>query len=175
MGLIYSNIPELEGSNTEIVLSNLSELECDIERIIEKRLAHLSELADAILRDGDDPDIVKSILLSIKSEGKADSGNVIESNRAAADAVFSRMSLVERLTLFKEVLGSGGISKKSIMRYISPDEEITVSEDATDRIAYLKNSYNDIAYMQFSALLSSPRAAYFTSVADVCESVHNGS
>ena len=100
MGLIYSNIPELEGSNTEIVLSNLSELESDIEKIIEKRLAHLAELADAILRDGDDPDIIKSILLSIKSEGKADSGNVIESNRPAADAVFSRMSLVERLTHF---------------------------------------------------------------------------
>ena len=174
MGLIYSNIPELEGSNTEIVLSNLSELESDIEKIIEKRLAHLAELADAILRDGDDPDIIKSILLSIKSEGKADSGNVIETNRPAADAVFSRMSIVERLTLFKEVLGSGGISKKNIMRYIAPDEEITVSEDAAERIAYLKNSYNDIAYMQFSSLFSSPRAAYFASVADVCESVYNG-
>ena len=63
MGLIYSNIPELEGSNTEIVLSNLSGLESDIETIIEKRLAHLSELAGAILRDGDDPDIIKSILI----------------------------------------------------------------------------------------------------------------
>ena len=63
MGLIYSNIPELEGSNTEIALSNLSELERDVEIIIEKRLAHLSELSDAILRDGDDPDVIKSILL----------------------------------------------------------------------------------------------------------------
>ncbi len=175
MGLIYSNIPELEGSNTEIVLSNLSELEGDIETVIEKRLAHLSELAGAILRDGDDPDIVKSILLSIKSEGNADSGNIIEENRPAADAVFSRMSLVERLTLFKEVLGSGGINKKSFVKYISPETDVSVSEDAAERIAYLKNSYNDVAYMQFSSLFLSPRAAYFRSVSDVCESVYNGS
>ncbi|MBE6684509.1 MAG: hypothetical protein E7592_02515 [Ruminococcaceae bacterium] len=175
MGLIYSNIPELEGSNTEIVLSNLTGLESDIETIIEKRLAHLSELADAILRDGDDPDIVKSILLSIISEGKADSGNIIEENRPAADAVFSRISLVERLILFKEMLRSGVINKKNISRYIFPDSDIAVSEDAAERIAYLKNSYNDIAYIQFSSLFSSPRAAYFASVSDVCESVYNGS
>ena len=175
MGLIYSNIPELEGSNTEIVLSNLFELEGDIETVVEKRLAHLSELADAILRDGGDPDIVKSILLSIKSEGNADSGNVVEENRTAADAVFSRMSLVERLTLFKEVLGSGGVNKKNIVKYISPETDVPISEDAAERIAYLKNSYNDVAYMQFSSLFSSPRAAYFTSISDVCESVYNGS
>lgn len=174
MGLIYSNIPELEGSNTEIVLSNLSGLESDIETIIEKRLAHLSELAGAILRDGDDPDIIKSILLSIKSEGNADSGNIIDENRPAADAVFSRVSLVERLTLFKEVLGAGVIDRKSVVKYISPESEFAVSEDAAERIAYLKNSYNDIAYMQFSSLLNSPRAAYFANVADVCENVYNG-
>lgn len=175
MGLIYSNIPELEGSNTEIALSNLSELERDVEIIIEKRLAHLSELSDAILRDGDDPDVIKSILLSIKSDGSADSGNVITENKAAADAVFSRLSLVERLTLFKEILGLGGTSKKNIVRYFLPREDSLVSEDAAERIAYLKNSYNDVAYMQFSSLLSSPRAAYFSNVTDVCESVYNGS
>lgn len=175
MGLIYSNIPELEGSNTEIVLSNLYELEGDIETVVEKRLAHLSELASAISRDGDDPDVIKSILLSIKSEGNADSGNIIEENRPAADAVFFRMSLVERLNLFREVLGSGHVSKSGIVRYISPETDIVVADDAAERIAYIKNSYNDVAYMQFSSLLSSPRAAYFTSVSDVCESVYNES
>ena len=67
MGLIYSDIPELEGSNTEIALSNLSALEVSFEELIEKRLAHLSELADAILMDGGDPDVVKSIFLLMLS------------------------------------------------------------------------------------------------------------
>ena len=175
MGLIYSDIPELEGSNTEVVLGNLSELEAELETLIEKRLAHLAELSSAIMRDGDDPDIIKSIILSIRSEGKADSGNVIDENRHAADAIFSKFSLVERLAIFKEAFGRMSADRKTMSRYFNRDFDFTVSEEASERIAYLKNSYNDVAYMQFSSLLNSPRAAYFGSVIDVCESVYNGS
>lgn len=173
MGLIYSDIPELEGSNTEIALSNLAELEEVLEILVEKRLAHLSELAAAILLDGGDPDIIKSIILSIRSEGIADSGNVIDENRHVADAIFSKVSLIERLTVFKEAFGKNGADRKHLSRYLTGDHEITVNENAAERIAYLKNSYNDIAYMQFSSLFNSPRAAYFGSVTDVCESVYN--
>lgn len=88
MGLIYSDIPELEGSNTEIALANLSSLELSLEELIEKRMAHLSELSDAILQDGGDPDVIKSIFLSIKSEGNADSGNIIDENKQEADFIF---------------------------------------------------------------------------------------
>ena len=175
MGLIYSNIPELEGSNTEIVLSNLSPLEGSLEITIEKRLAHLAELASAILKDGDDPDIIKSIILSIRAEGNADSGNILDENRHAADAIFARMSLLERLTLFKEIFGKMSSEKRNLIKYFNKDPEVQISEEASERIAYLKNSYNDTAYMQFASLLNSPRAAYFNSIADVCESVYNGS
>ncbi|MBQ8408716.1 MAG: hypothetical protein IJY39_07610 [Clostridia bacterium] len=175
MGLIYSDIPELEGSNTEIVLSNLSELEESLEILIEKRLAHLSELAAAILLDGGDPDIIKSIILSIRSEGKADSGNVIDENKHVADAVFSKVSLIERLTVFKETFYKLSADKKNVSKYFQNEQETAVSEEASERIAYLKNSYNDAAYMQFASLFNSPRAAYYGSVADVCESVYNGS
>ena len=174
MGLIYSNIPELEGSKTEIVLTNLSEIEPALESVIEKRLANISELAEAILQDGGEPDIVKSIILSIKSEGTADSGNMINQNRQTADAIFSKFSLVERLTLFKELCGRINEESFSVMKHFLKENEISVSTEASERIAYLKNSYNDIAFMQFSALLNSPRAAYFESVSNVCESVFNG-
>ncbi len=174
MGLIYSDIPELEGSNTEIALANLSELEGEIEAIIEKRLAHLTELSDAILGDGGDPDIIKSILLSIRSDGNADSGNVIEENRNSADAVFSKLSLVERLIIFKEIFCNLSAEKKDVFKQYWQEQEIEVSPEASERIAYLKNSYNDAVYLQFSSLLSSPRAAYFGSITDVCESVYNG-
>lgn len=173
MGLIYSDIPELEGSNTEIVLSNLSELEAELEVLIEKRLAHLCELSSAILRDGGDPDIIKSIILSIRSEGCADSGNVIDENRHAADAIFSKLSLVERLSIFKEAFGKMNTDKKVTAKYFNGEVDFSVPEEAVERIAYLKNSYNDMAFMQFSSLLGSPRAAYFGSITDVCESVYN--
>lgn len=174
MGLIYSDIPELDGSNTEIALANLSELEELLENVTEKRLAHLSELSEAILRDGGDPDIIKSIFLSIRSDGNADSGNVIDENRHSADALFSKISLIERLTVLKETFGKLSAEKKNLFKQYWQEQEIEVSEEAAERIAYLKNSYNDAAYLQFSTLLSSPRAAYFGSITDVCESVYNG-
>ena len=70
MGLIFTDIPELEGSRTEIVLANLSELEEKFEALVEQRLSHLCELSDAVIRDGEDFDIIKrerkvSILPSI--------------------------------------------------------------------------------------------------------------
>ena len=174
MGLIYSNIPELEGSNTEISLANLSELEEQVESIVEKRLAHLSELAEAMLQDGEDADVIKSIFLSIRSEGKADSGSVIDENRHAADEVFSRISLVERLYLFKETFEKLSIEKKELLKQYWSEDEIEITAEASERISYLKNSYTDSVYLQFSSLLSSPRAAYFGSIAEVCESVYNG-
>lgn len=174
MGLIYSNIPELEGSDTEIVLSNLSDSELALEAVIEKRLANLVELAESILNDGGESDIIKSIILSIKSEGTADSGNVINQNRQTADAIFAKFALIERLILFKELCDRISKDNTNVMKYFLSGDELTVSDEASERIAYLKNSYNDIAYMQFSALLNSPRAAYFNSVADVCESVFKG-
>ena len=174
MGLIYSDILELEGSKTETSLSNLSYLEELLENLIERRLAHLSELSEAIIDDGGELDIIKSIILSIKSEGTADSGNIISENLHSANAIFSKFSLIERLTIFKEVFSKLGLEKKSLERLFSGNSEENLSEEASERVAYLKNSYNDNAYMQFSALLTSPRAAYFGSVSDVCESVYNG-
>ena len=174
MGLLYSNIPELEGSDTSVVLNNLVDSEYALEVLIEKRIANLCELSEAIISDGGDADIVKSIVLSIRSESGADSGNVIDQNRQIADAIFSKFSLVERLTLFKEIFEKIDIEGMDMSKHLPLEESITVSDEASERIAYLKNSYNDIAYMQFSSLLNSPRAAYFGSISDVCESVYNG-
>jgi hypothetical protein len=174
MGLIYSDIPELEGSNTEIALANLSELELSLESLTEERLAHLMELSDAIIADGGDVDIVKSIILSIKSNGKADFGSIISENRHVADEIFSRQSTIERLTVFKEVFGKLSDENPELPTWLWQDEEISVDVNAYEKVAYLKNSYNDSAFMQFSSLLDSPRAAYFNSVSDVCESVYSG-
>ena len=173
MGLIYSNIPELEGSNTEVALSNLSVLEEGIEILVEKRLAHISELASAIIEGGGEPDIVKSIILSIKSDGNIDSGNIINANYDEANFIFSKLSVVERLILFKEIFSNVGIDKRSVNKWLELDSDFKLTEEASDRIAYLQNSYTDSAFMQFSSLLSYPRAAYFESITDDCESVFN--
>lgn len=174
MGLLYSDIPELVGSDTETVLENLSLLEADFEVILEKRLPHLCELAEAIIKDGGDPDIIKSIVLSIKSEGDADSGNIINENKHEADFIFSGVSVIERIFIFKQIFDHVSLDKKSLFKQLELEADSVVPLDAIDRVAYLQNSYTDTVYMEFSALLGNPRAAYFSSISDVCESVYNG-
>ena len=173
MGLIYSDIPELDGRDTDLVLRNLKETEDELDRIVEKRLAHLSELSNSVINDGGDPDIIKSIILSLKSDSYDNSENIIEENRSGARAIYSRLSFTERMIICDNIAKRLFTDKRLASDLLFSGESEEISSAASERIAYLKNSYNDNVYMQFSALFSSPRAAYFESITDVCESVYN--
>lgn len=168
MGLIYSNIPELEGTDTDVVLSNLRNVEKELSDTLEKRIAHLCELAKAILRDGGDPDVVKSIILSIRSDGEIDSSLIVEDNENEMKRFFSDVSLLERLIIFKSIFEDKSLDYLNI-----PQQPQRIGKVA-GRVAYVKNSYNDTVFNQFSSLLDGARAAYFNSMSDVCESVSSG-
>ncbi len=166
MGLIFSNIPELDGTNTEIVLSNLSAVENELSNIFERRMAHLCELAHAIVNDGGDIDIIKSIIVSIRSDGDASSEEICSENEAEINTLFSKISLIERVAIFKEVFERIPLEKYHFYEgaeYISPD--------AKGRIAYIQNSYNDAAFEHFSSVLLDVKASYYETVSDVCDSV----
>jgi prephenate dehydratase len=174
MALIYSDIPELEGTNTEIVLSNLVPLEEDLKRTVEKRLAHLSELSRSIVNDGGDEDVIESIILSIKSDGYPDRENdFAEDNLEDICAVFSKISVLERLIIFKNLFGAIGNGKKNLFPSPFTQNSSSLSSVAEGRIAYLQNTYTDEAYMYLSSVLKSSKASYYGSMADVCESVRN--
>ena len=166
MSLIYSNIPELEGTDTEITLTNLSVLEGELERLLEKRIAHLSELSRAILKDGGDADLVKSIILSIRSDGELDPDGVCDENQKELVELFSRISLIERLIIFKNVFCEIPIK-------IYSDKTVALPPMAQGRVAYVKNSYNDVVFSYFATLLGDAKALYLGGVSDVCESVLN--
>ncbi len=173
MGLIYSDIPELVGTDTEVVLKNLGELEKILDGIIQARLAHIFELSSAVVNDGEDIDLIKSIVLSMKSEDYADSDAIIEENRKNIYAVYSHLSLVERLMLCRGISERIFSGRRAASELFSPEAQEQIPSSATDRIAYLKSSYNDSVYIKFASLLSSPRAAYFDSIAEVCRSVYD--
>ncbi|MBE6547504.1 MAG: hypothetical protein E7667_01305 [Ruminococcaceae bacterium] len=173
MGLIFTDIPELEGSKSEIVLSNLGELENKFAFMIEKRLFHLSELADAIVCDGEDFDIIKSILLSIQSDGIADCDDIIDENRREADLVYSGMSLSERLIVYSHLSKKISADCKNAIYTGRSVIESSVVQDFADTIAYVKNSYNDEAYLKLSSAIKSPRAVYYDSAEDACRAVYD--
>ncbi len=168
MGLIYSDIPELEGTDTETVLSNLRTLEKELGETFEKRMAHICELAQAIIKDGGDIDVVKSIILSIRSDGEIYPMSVLDDNEKELRMLFSGISVIERLLIFKTVF-SEKFSDEIRSYSITP-----ISEKALGRIAYVKNSFNDAAFEQFSNIVEDAKAAYYDTLSDVCESVISG-
>ncbi len=171
MGLIFTDIPELYDSKTEIVLSNLSDLERSFEIFVEKRLGHLSELSRAVISDGEDFDIIKSIFLSIRSGGSTDSENIIEENQSDADFIYSKVSLAERLILYKNVTSDYFSQHRESITKDHISEARDVSDNAEDKIAYLSNSFNDEAYIKLSSCLKHPRSVYFDNSEDVCRAV----
>ena len=169
MSLIYSNIPELEGTDTEITLANLAQLETDLERLFEKRMAHLCELANAIIKDGGDVDLVKSIILSIRSDGEIDEGRVSNENLDELRKLFLNISFFERMMIFREVFGKMPQRQRTV-----EGDEAHLLPEAHNRIAYMRNSYNDKAFGFFSGIMDDAKATYPESITDVCESVLNG-
>ena len=173
MGLIFSDIPELIGTNTEIALRNLSELENRLNLVIEERLAHIDELSHAITEDGEEIDIIKSIILSLKSESFCDNDEIIDKNAKGVNSIYSALSLRERLLICESILSSYSAGEKINYEMFWNVEKRPVTPKSKDRIAYLKSTYNDMAFLEFAKLLSSPCAAYYDSIANVCESVYN--
>ncbi len=166
MGLIFSNIPELEGTNTEISLANLSALEDELAELLERRLAHLCELARAIVSDGGDIDLIKSIIISVRSDGEVNEENICGENIRELYSLFFGISHTERLIIFKQIFEEIPNEKYSF----SDDIEYMTS-DNSGRIAYIRNSYNDSVYEHFSTIIPDSKAYYCESVTDVCESV----
>ncbi len=166
MGLIFSNIPELEGTNTEIALANLTSLESDLCNVFERRIAHLCELAHAIVKDGGDSDLIKSIMLSIRSNGEVDSDDICPESISELKALFANISSLERAVIFKQVF-----DLIPNVKYNPSDRSEYISLEAFGRIAYLQNSYNDVAFDHFATVLRDAKASYYDSVNDICESV----
>ncbi len=166
MGLIFSDIPELEGTNTEVTLANLSLLESELGELLERRIAHLCELARSIICDGGDIDLIKSIIVSVRSDGSVSDSGVCDENISELSSLFSGISLVERLIIFKRVFDDIPNEK-----YDFSSKEEYLSSEASGRIAYIKNWYNDTSFEYFSTVMLDAKAYYCETVEDVCDSV----
>ncbi len=172
MALLNTNVPELTGSDTALCLHNLELLGDRRERISESMLAVLSELADAIIRDGDgDPDTVDSILLSLR--GTEDEGE---------DRVGSRVAPVNRDVVSRSARAMGVNLRLILYRFITERLPAArqkappspVAEAASGRIAYMAGAFADKAYDCFARLIPHARASAFHSFVDACEEVRGG-
>lgn len=164
-----SRYPELGGAFSAIH-ANLSESDTRLCRLLECRLSHLDEWARTAA-DGEERDLLLQLLDSIHPDRDIPIPNDVPAeNREALRLFYRDLSMSERLCLLRFL-----IERRGSEPFADPvSEGFELSERAAEKIAYVQNTFSDNAYLQFSAELGRPRAAYFDSFSDVCEEVYNG-
>ena len=195
---INTNIPELEGSDTALCLSNLETLWARGDRVSESALAMLSELADAILRDADgDSNTVDSILLSLLASDtsaesapyeslpavdRGDSPSLINQRDLLATATYAGLTTRLRLYRFlaeKEAATTGTRGGDLDTNASDPSAGTNTPQgvpapEAEGRIAYMAGAFADKAYSRFSTCVPHARAATCHSFREACEEVRAG-
>ncbi len=200
--LLNTNIPELEGSDTALCLSNLEALWARGDRVGESVLAMLAELAEAILRDADgDPDTVDSILLSLLALDTTTDGpphermlDAVGADGPAAvngqdlHATAAYYGLTTRLRLYRfltekaaeesqhdragEAMPPTNPNDSDASSFGDPPSSVTTA--ARGRIAYMAGAFADKAYARFASCVPRARAAACHSFREACEEVHAG-
>lgn len=175
MVFLHTDVPELRGFDSGLVLTELARLSESRLRLTEQLLCQLWELAGAILADsGGDPDVADSILLSLQDGGDstfpdaADSRPlVLPENRQLIGELNSRSGLYGRLMLYRFL---------SLQRREQPELPLLPEADTPvgNRISYMKSALADKAYLRFSEVLPDCRFSEATSFVDACEEVYNG-
>ena len=163
-----SRYPELGGSFS-VVHKNLTRLDRRMEALLECQLAHWSEWAEAM--GGEERDALLQLLDNLHPDREIPlSADIPTENQDFLHSFYRHLSTPQRLALLRAVLERRG---NDFFRDLTTDP-FEISEKGADKIAYVKNTFSDNAYLQFSADLHHPRAANFDSFSDVCEEVYNG-
>ena len=165
-----SRYPELGGAFST-VHENLARLDRRMECLTECHLAHWSEWAHTASAGGEERDTLLQMLDSLHPDRDPPlSPRIPAENREALRSFYRHIATPQRLALLRAVL-----DRRSDEPITDPTTEtFEISERGADKIAYVKNTFSDNAYLQFSAELTHPRAANFDSFSDVCEEVYNG-
>lgn len=173
MSFLPTDIPDLRGYDSGVVLSNLSRLRAREDRLGEQTLTQLWELAGAALQDAaGDPDTLTSILLALQSDGEeqgtAPGDGVLPEYRALLDRLRTRDGLYARLVLYRylDVRNPAGCCTVLPLREVPPT--------VRGRVAYMTGSLADKAFLHFAEQLPGCRAADARSFVDACEEVYNG-
>ena len=173
MSFLPTDIPDLRGYDSGVVLANLSGLRVQAERLGEQVLAQLWELAGAVLQDAaSDPETLTSILLALQTDvevpGKGFRSEVFPEYRELMSRMTVHGGVVARLVLYRflDVQAPAGRLTFQPLRKVPPS--------ACGRVSYMAGSLADKAFLQFSERLPGCRAADVRSFVDACEEVYNG-
>ncbi len=163
----------------DIIRENLTDTEYDASGAVERRLAHLSELARQLCNDMPDSSYIlsESFLSKYRAAVEEIYGasdlQIIPENRSGAMLYSASQKTADKIYLCRAITD---ICKKKGLRL---DKYLGYLKDAQDdgraakgRIAYLKNAYTSAAYERFSLALRDLTPLYCTDFSAVCEEVY---
>lgn len=173
MSFLPTDIPDLRGYDSGVVLANLSGLQVQAGRLGEQVLAQLWELAGAVLQDAaGDPETLTGILLALQTDVEVPEKGVRSDVFPEYRELMTRMTVhgdvTARLVLyhFLDVLCPAGRMTFQPLRKVPPS--------VCGRVSYMTGSLADKAFLQFSERLPGCRATDVRSFVDACEEVYNG-
>lgn len=170
MSYMNTDIPELGGFDTGIVLENLGVIFGRQEPWLEASVTQLSELADAILKDASqDPDTLYSILLSLQGYANEGFGNASRPDLPYVRGMEKSLGVYQRLLLYHFLY-----LKLGKLPPLTGHTRREIPPTAQGRIAYMKSALANKAYIRFAQCLPNCRAADFHSFVDACEEVAGG-
>jgi len=137
----------------KVIFENISELSARRDLVLEESDICFSLLAEYLTKNTD--------LISSKNE-------IFELIRKyCANANASQcMSFLREITR--------NLSFPDSFLSLAEDNFEIFSKDKPAVISYVKNNYNDAAYLRFSELFSNAKVSYGASFDDICENVYNG-
>ncbi len=163
----------------DIIRDNLTDTASDAIGSLERRLAHLSELAKMLCDDvADFSFILSESFLSRYREAREQmygdlEKQVIPENRAALLLYSGAQRMADKIYLCRaitDICRKKGLKTEKYLSYLKDAQDDTRA--AKGRVAYLKNAYTSAAYDRFSLVLRDLSPSYCTDFNAVCEEVY---
>ncbi len=155
-----------------IILGNLCRAGAEQTAALEKRLAHLGELAGLLAEEAGEEEIFfrdpgfAAAYRELMRRSAAEGGAPVNAERLSviggALTAFERAYVCRRLT---DSLGIRGI--RSVGTYF---EDYT--DDGNETVCYVPNSYADEAFSRFAGRMKEPKVLYGHDFTEICESVY---
>lgn len=158
-----------------IILGNLSRLSKEQTQLIERREAHIGELADFLCDEAGEDEIFfrdrgfREAYRRLVADADcvctgyaADTGKNAVKTSGHALSAYMRGSLCKRLT--------DGLDIRGVQAAGTYFDEISTLAD--DTVSYMRSSYADEAFARFSEYMTDPKAIYGYDFSEVCDNVY---
>ena len=160
-------------SPEEVIAENLAETAERLSRVGEQERAHVWELAREILMDAADPAALLDTLPDRRPPRTPPSDRWLPENRAAIEALLSRLDHWRAEQLCTALRAGLGLSRHDLPE-LSSESTRELDEAARGRVIYQRNAVADRAFRLFSSSLPSAHALYTHSPSVAAEEVARG-